>query len=349
MKPVRPLVPTLIRSALLAVVFAGGTDQARAHSAAEEMAQAARNLVAALAPEQAAKVAFDLKDEERMNWHFIPRDRKGLSFNDLKPEQWHLAHALLQSGLSHRGYLKAATIMSLEQILLEIEQGKGPKRDPGAYFLSLFGKPEPKSAWGWRVEGHHLSLNFTIAANDDVAATPSFFGSNPAEVRQGNRRGLRVLAAEEDLARRLVQSLSDEQRKAAVIATEAPKDVITGAARKVKPLEPVGLAHTRMNVDQTALLLQIVKEYVYRHRTEIADHDLERIQKAGYDKLLFAWAGGLERGAPHYYRVQGPTFLLEFDNTQNDANHIHAVWRDFDNDFGEDLLRRHYERVPHNP
>jgi hypothetical protein len=332
---------------VLVLIFPFQTIASRAHSAVEEMVTAADHFLAALAPEQKTKAIFEIKEDERKNWHFIPKERKGLTFKEMTPPQRLLAHGLLSSGLSQRGYVKATTIMSLEQILLELEKGKGPTRDPEVYYISIFGKPGGNETWGWRVEGHHLSLNFTIVGGKAVAVTPSFLGSNPGEVKEGPRKGLRILAAEEDLARQLVKSLADEQKKAAIVATEAPKDIITSAARKVQPLEATGLAYAKMNVDQAALLLRLIKEYVYRYRPEIADHDLEKMQIAGYDKILFAWAGGLELGEPHYYRIQGPTFLMEYDNTQNNANHIHAVWRDFESDFGEDLLKKHYEQVPH--
>ena len=314
---------------------------------AEEMVAAANNFLATLTAEQAAKATYPLSDKERFNWHFIPRERKGLPFKEMAPEQKHLATALLSTGLSHRGYLKASTIMSLEQVLRDLEQGKGPTRDPELYFLTIFGKPDPQITWGWRVEGHHLSLNFLLPAGHEIAVTPSFLGSNPGEVREGPRKGLRVLGAEEDLARQLVGSLTEEQKKVAIYTNTAPREIITGNDRKARPLAPTGIPAAKLNKAQTELLWQIIREYVYRYRPEIADQDLKRIERAGTKNLSFAWAGSIEAKKGHYYRVQGPTFLMEYDNTQNDANHIHAVWRDFDHDFGDDLLRQHYEQVAH--
>jgi len=312
------------------------------------MAEAAGHFLATLDDAQRAKATFEFKDEERQNWHFIPKERPGLTIKEMKPAQRQLAQALLASGLSYRGYMKATTIMSLEQVLQDME---GPNRrfprDPELYHVSIFGTPSNEGPWGWRVEGHHLSLNFTLAKGTLVASTPSFFGTNPAEIKEGPRRGLRVLAEEEDLARQLVKSLNAEQLKVALIADKAPADIITGAARTVSPLKQEGLPVTRMNADQVQALRSLIREYVFRNRPEVAAQDLEAIEKAGIEQILFAWAGGLDQGQGHYYRVQGPTFLLEYDCTQNDANHIHAVWRDFANDFGIDLLRRHYETVPH--
>ncbi len=310
--------------------------------AAAEMTKATETFLATLTPEQRAKAEFAMTDEERLNWHFVPRTRKGLPLKEMTPPQREAAHALLRSGLSERGYLKATTIISLEEILYELEN-KSPRRDSSLYFFSVFGKPDPKDAWGWRFEGHHLSAQFTLVAGRAVAIGPSFFGANPATIRDGPRKGTRALAGEEDLARKLVISLTDEQKQTAIFAAKAPSDIITGNARKVKKLEPLGLAATRLAPDQAELLKSLLKEHVFRHRTDVAEATLKQIEVAGPEKIFFAWAGGVESGQGHYYRIQGPSFLIEYDNTQNNANHVHAVWRDLENDFGEDLLRKHYD------
>lgn len=314
----------------------------QAHGLSEEMSDAAKNFLAALSDEQRAKANFELKDDERLNWHFIPKERKGLPIKEMTSAQRALANALLSTGLSYHGYFKANTIMSLEQILKDMEQGRGPARDPERYFFSIFGKPESHGTWGWRVEGHHLSLNFTLSG-DDVAVTPSFMGTNPGEVREGPRKGLRVLGVEEDLARKLVKSLSDSQRKTALYTNTAPAEIVTGAERKVHALDPKGIAMKELNPEQQEELLAVIREYVDRARPEVAEQEFKEIKGAGPNQIYFAWAGGMERGQPHYYRVQGPTFLIEYDNTQNNANHVHAVWRDLKNDFGEDILRKHYD------
>lgn len=318
----------------------------RAQEPAAEMAAAARAWLASLTPEQRARATFEFKHDERLNWHFIPRDRQGLPWGDLTPAQQHLAHALLASGLSHRGLVKASTIMSLETVLKEIEQGSGPLRDPVRYYFTVFGEPAPAGTWGWRLEGHHLSINFTLVKGHP-AATPSFMGANPATVKAGPMQGLRALGPEEDLGRALVKSLTPEQRRVAVIADKAPPDIFTAAQRKAGPLEDRGIRAGDLTEPQRALLRRLVEEYVRRVRPELADAELRAILQNGPENIRFAWMGGLEPGAGHYYRVQGPTFLLEYDNVQNDNNHIHAVWRSFDGDFGEDLLRRHYAEHPH--
>jgi hypothetical protein len=317
---------------------------------AAEMASAAKIFLDALTPEQRMKAMMKFEDQERMRWHYIPDSmwpRKGIPFKDLDSAQRKLAHAFLSTGLSHRGYLKATTIMSLEAILKELEQGKGPVRDPDLYFFSIFGEPLATQSWGWRVEGHHLSLNFTVAHGQLLATAPTFFGSNPAEVKSGPRQGLRVLAREEDLARELLQALDAKQRSVAVIDTKAPDEIATGHAVKVEPGNPVGLPASQMNQSQQAQLVTLLEEYARNLPDEQSAAELKKLQDAGVDKIHFAWAGGLNRGDRHYYRVQGPTFLVEYDNTQNDANHIHSVWRAYDGDFGLDLLRLHYQQDHH--
>lgn len=321
---------------------------AQAHVAADEMASAAGKFLKSLDAGQKAKAMFEFKDDERLNWHFIPKERKGLTLKEMSAEQRQLALALLASGLSRQGYQKATNIMSLESILAEME---GPNRrfprDPSLYHVFVFGQPDAKGTWGWRVEGHHFSSSFTIADGKLIATTPSFLGTNPAEVRQGPRKGVRVLAAEEDLARALLKSLSADQQKIAIFDTTAPKEVFTEAKRRVQALEARGITAGQLDKKQRAILMKLIEEYVNRVRPELAREDLKKIRKAGEDAIQFAWAGGIEKGEGHYYRVQGPTFLLEYDNTQNNNNHIHAVWRDFNGDFGADILGAHYQNEPH--
>lgn len=320
--------------------------RALAHPAAEEMAAAANKFLNSLTPAQRAKASYELKSDARFEWHFIPTEmvtfgRKGVPFTELKEEQRKLGLALLRTGLSDAGYAKATNIMSLEAVLKEFERNSRVDRNPVLYFISIYGKPDAQGSWAWRFEGHHLSLNFTIAGGKAFSSGPSFMGSNPAEVKEGPRKGVRVLSREEDLARMLVKSLKPDQQAVAIFDKVAPKDILTAANRKATPQKPEGLAFGKLPGEQGALLKRLVEEYVRRARKDVADLDLAKIEKAGWDQVHFAWAGGLERGDGHYYRVQGPTFLLEYDNTQNDANHVHAVWRDFEGDFGEDILRKH--------
>lgn len=324
------------------------TTPLHAHDVAGEMAVAANDFLSVLSDEQKAKATYKLVADERENWHFIPKPfegegmRGGLPLKEMRGDQQHLAHALLSTGMSHRGYTTALQIMSLEHVLWELEN-HAAKRQPEMYYVSIFGKPGSK-AWGWRVEGHHISMNFSIADGKLISGTPSFFASNPAEVREGPRKGLRVLAAEEDTARSLVNSLNDEQKKAVMIADTPPRDVLTAAEREVSALAKEGIKFPALDDSQKQKLHDLINVYVRRVRPEIANETLDDIKNAGMENLIFAWAGGTAKGDPHYYRVQGPTFVLEYANTQNDANHVHAVWRDFKGDFGRDILAEHYAK-----
>lgn len=306
-----------------------------------EMTTAAQAFMNTLdeAARERATMAFE--DEERFNWHFTPRERKGLPLKAMTPEQRMAAHDLLRSALSSKGYLKATSVIYLENILKVLENGS-PRRDPELYFFSIFGTPGSDEPWGWRLEGHHLSLNYS-SVTDTLSTTPAFFGANPAEVRSGPSAGLRVLAAEEDLARDLMAMLSEAQREQAIILEEAPEEIVTGVARKASLESFEGLAASEMTEAQRTLLRRLLEEYAHNMPHDVAHRQLRHIEEAGFDSLHFAWAGTLERGGPHYYRIHGPTVLFEYDNTQNNANHVHTVWRDFEGDFGEDLLQRHYE------
>ena len=328
----------------LALAMATGmTTQAQEATAttAESMRKAATNLLNALDDDLKAKATFAWDSDERLNWHFIPRERLGLPLDAMGDGQRALAHALIQSGLSYQGYAKALTIMHLEDILAQIENNP-VRRDSGKYFVSIFGTPTKDATWGWRVEGHHLAMNFTIVKGKHVAGTPSFMATNPGRVLEGPEKGLQVLAAEENLARKFVNSLTDKQAKAAIFSDKAPRDIITAAEKQVTPLDKVGVSYKDLSSAQQAELMKLIKLYVGRNRPTLAKADLAKAEAAGLENILFAWAGGTKKGEGHYYRIQGPTFLLEYANTQNDANHVHAVYRDYKDDFGYDLLRQHY-------
>jgi hypothetical protein len=321
-----------------------------AESAAADMAAEAQAFWAALTPEQQAKAGYKFDDEERSTWYFVPKVRKGLTIKEMTSGQRALAHALLASGLSQKGFIKAVTIMSLDDVLKVMEQGKqgAPTRDPELYYFTIFGQPGGKEPWGWRAEGHHLSLNFTIVDGKGIAAAPAFFGANPAMVKEGPRKGLRILGEEEDKGRAIIKSFNEEMRKKAIFNAEAPKEVVTSNQRKAMIDAPVGVAYSEMSEDQKRMLVDLVGDYADRHRGEIAGEDLKRINEASWDQVKFAWAGGIEMGQLHYYRIQGPTFLIEYDNTQNNGNHVHSVWRDLTRDFGEDLLLEHYKQTKHD-
>ncbi|NBV87326.1 MAG: DUF3500 domain-containing protein, partial [Verrucomicrobia bacterium] len=287
-----------------------------AASVETEMASAAQRFLAVLGPEQVSKAVFKLGDSERKNWHFIPRPRLGLSLKEMSPEQRLVAQALLATGLSSQGYSKALTVMSLEAVLAELERGQTGKavRDPELYFFSIFGNPGEGAAWGWRLEGHHLSLNFTCSGKG-TASTPSFYGANPGEVREGPRMGLRVLESEEALGRSLVESLTEDQRKQGILAGEAPKDVLNDPKR-VEMTVAEGVLLSSLSAAQQELAAQLIKGYLGTHRAEVAASEWERIRGKEWGKARFCWIGGLEPGVGHYYRIQGENFVMEYDNTQ---------------------------------
>ncbi|HEU0121330.1 MAG TPA: DUF3500 domain-containing protein [Bryobacteraceae bacterium] len=337
MSPV--FIRLLAASAGALLLIAAGT---RSHTPVV-MSSAANAWLNTLTEEQKAKAVFTFNDEERLNWHFIPRERKGLSYKLMTPEQRPLAMALLNASLSQQGYIKATSIMSLEEILKIQEKNTPPgRRDPENYFFSVFGSPSETGTWGFRFEGHHVAMNFTIVG-DKVSSSPMFYGTNPAEVKEGPRKGLRVLGHEEDYGRALVKALTADQKKTAIVATEALKDIITMASRKAAlEGQPSGLSAAKMTSAQRQLLMNLLEEYTNNVPEQGAAARREQVRKAGTN-INFAWTGGIEKGEGHYYRVQGPTFLVEYDNTQNNNNHVHAVWRDYNGDFGYDLLGNHYQ------
>ncbi len=308
------------------------------HETAELMAEAATAFLGALDDDDRADAVLSLESAERENFHYVPLRRRGVVFKDLNPAQRELALELLRTALSVSGARQARQIMELEAILRGLENG-APHRDPELYYVTVFGEPG-ELPWGWRFEGHHLSVNQTVTA-DGISGTPLFFGANPARISAGPRAGERILGETEDAGRAFVLSLSDVQRDHAVIADRAPFEIETGQRPRVDPLKPAGLPYAEMTAAQQEALRALVQLYLDRHAHEIAVASRERIAAHGFGNLVFAWAGPLEAGRGHYYRVQGPTFVIEYANTQNDANHHHTVFRDFERDFGRDLLGDH--------
>jgi Protein of unknown function (DUF3500) len=329
-----------------------------AQRSSSTMASAASAFVSSLSADQRLKAMFPFQSNERLHWNFIPSEmfpRNGLLMKDMNENQRKLVHNLLKSALSQRGYMTASEIMELESTLGDLERreresGRAAEsmvRDPLKYYVSIFGTPSTKDTWGWRVEGHHVSLHFTVVNGNLVASSPTFFGSNPAEVREGPKKGLRILGDQEDTARDLLMSLNESQRAKAIIQKVALNDIVTTNKLDISPLSPVGITASEMTQQQRDMLMKVVNVYISKMADDIAADRTAKVQKAGIEKIAFAWAGEIERGKKHYYRVQGPTFLIEHDNTQNDGNHVHSVWRDFNGDFGRDLLREHVASVPH--
>ena len=311
-----------------------------------EMVARAETWLNQLTEEQRGVACFSFTSEERLNWHFVPRERSGLPLKMMDLQQRRAAYELLQAGLSHQGYLKVATIMSLESVLRELEKdrpGNNDRRDPEKYWFSIFGTPSETEPWGWRLEGHHVSINFSSVSGAVAATTPLFLGASPAEIRTGPRAGQRVLAAEEDMARELIVSLQDNHAERSVIAAEAPDEVLTIPDASLDLGVPQGVFKNEMNQAQQVLFRQLVEQVVKTLRGELADDVLAEISDAEWREMSFAWAGSFERGEGHYYRIHGHSFIVEYDNTQNEANHAHVVWHSLENNFGLDALRRHYE------
>jgi hypothetical protein len=319
---------------------------AQPQSASQAMAKAAKALIASVDQTQAGKLRFPFASEERFNWHFIPRTRLGLPLKEMTQPQRDAALALLKTGLSASGYQRADAIRSLELVLRAME--KRDARDPEMYFFTVFGNPGD-ATWGWRYEGHHVSQNWTIARGKAVATTPAFFGANPAEVRDGPQKGTRALPQEADLAWNLLEAMSAAEKQAAVVSEKAPSDIITMNSRTAAIQENTGLAAAKMSAKTRALLMGLIEAHAGAQQTALAAERMAKLKAAGVDAIVFAWMGTTDRaaGGGHYYRIQGPTFLIEYDNTQNGANHQHIVWRDFKGDFGDDLLAAHYAAVPH--
>ena len=342
MPVIRPL-----RSALLglALALAAGPvlpDEARTRVIVEVAATA--NAFLASLPEDrrpAAKLGFQGRD--RTTWRYTPGSRAGLALQDMSPAQREAAQAMLRSFLSAEGYLKVQSIIALEVVLRELE--RWDERDPERYWFAVFGDPGSDAAWGVRVEGHHVSLHITVVKGRFVSASPTFLGANPAEVRGGPRQGQRALAAEEDAARALLDSLGTDQRAEAIVDAAPYGDIVTRNQSQANPLDQRGIAYSKLTPAQQKQLLALLEVYAATLHPALAAERLGAVRKAGLDGIRFAWAGATARGRPHYYRVQGPTFVVEFDNSG--GNHVHTVWRDFAGDFGRDLLSEHYGAQSH--
>lgn len=314
------------------------------HAQSTEVVQRADDFLSSLSPAQKNKALYEWKSDERLNWHFVPKDRNGISLHALDAKQRAVAFALLKSSLSIQGYQKATGILSLEKILQQVEGRKEDDtyRDPLNYYFTIFGNPEEKTLWGWRLEGHHLSLNFSSANGVMESSTPTFWGSNPAMVPSGNDRGKKTLKEEMDLGFELINSMNDQQLAKARFTDIALPEIVSYNKQKAELLNPAGIIYTDLNADQKKIFLRLLDAYIKNYEFGFSEKLMAKIKKAGIDHLSFAWAGSLKPGVGHYYRIQGPMLLIEYDNTQNNSNHIHTVVRDLTNDFAADILREHY-------
>jgi len=312
--------------------------------AAVEMAEACSSFLQSLNPDQKAKATYEYLDGERIFWYYPPLNRHGLPLRDMDAQQRKLADAVMASGLTEKSHQQAKLIIEHEDVLgpLEKEQDKVTfVRDTERYYFTVFGKPGGPDPWGWRVEGHHVCLNYSIWGNKVISVTPFFFGANPAEVRKGPKKGLRILGAREDLAFELMESLDSGQRSKTIIYDEAPLDILTYNSSKVSLPREEGLPASRMSGTQKEMLMALLTEYVSQVRSDVAQEKLDVFKERGIDHIHLAWAGPVDKSKAHYYRLHGGDFMVEFDNRQDGANHIHSVWRDVENDFAQDVLREH--------
>ncbi len=315
----------------------------------QDLAKKADTFLNLLSGELRAKAQFSFGDAERFNWNFVPIARRGPSFHDFDEKQRSAAISLLKASVSDQGYQKVIGIMDLENVLKALEN-RGPAdnyRDPLNYHFSIFGTPSSTKEWGWRFEGHHISLNFSSLKGVLASSTPSFLGSNPGIVNSGDKKGTQILKKEMELGFALVNSLDERQLRKTLFAEKAPSEIITGNSRKASLLSPSGIEYRELNAAQRKIFTQLLDVYIRNYANEFSHQLLAKLGKAGLDDLHFAWAGSLKPGSGHYYRIQGKTLLIEYDNTQNNSNHVHTVVRDLSNDFGEDVLRGHYQKQDH--
>ena len=316
-----------------------------------DMAKAANLFLLSLSEKQKIKIQFGFNEEERYNWNYVPRSRKGLTLNEMTGQQIKDAFALLRTALSDTGFNKANSIIQLENVLREVENrpANDTHRDPGNYSFSIFGNPATDAIWGWRLEGHHIALNFSSEDNRLVSGTPGFLGSNPGVVLSGAEKGKYILKDEAELGFALLHSLNKEQKDKAIISNEAPAEILTAASRHAMINDPKGILSNELSSPQQKIFMQLLSIYIHRYTRLFAEVMMKEIEEAGLNNLRFAWAGDQQPGVghPHYYRIQGPTIIIEYDNTQNNANHIHTVIRDLKNDFGGDDLLKHYKNDRH--
>ena len=309
----------------------------------EPMLGAATALFESLDSEQRQRACFHLDPEPLGDWFYMPRESPGLAVMHMREPQRTLLWGLVESALSNDGAGKARGVYALERILGEIE-GRPDYRDPERYGIWLFGVPSATALWGWRFEGHHLSLTFLIDPKMGVITTPIFVGANRQIVpKEHNHAGLRVLPAEEDLAFELINELPADVRQAVIIGGDSPGDIITGPGRENSLRTQQGIAFKFLRGEDLNRAMGLLELYLGNLRRDLMETETARIQEAGLDEVHLAWAGSLQPGSPHYYRLHGPTFVMEYENSQNSANHCHSVWHNPATQMGRDLLKAHFE------
>jgi Protein of unknown function (DUF3500) len=315
----------------------------RGRASRATMADLAAAFVESLSEAQRQQASWPFEGDERFNWHYVPRQRAGIPIEQMGAASKAALHDLLRYALSEAGYQKAVDVMSLEEPLGLIENHQRFYRHPENYSVTVFGTPG-RLPWGWRIEGHHLSLNFTAVTEELFGVTPAFWGANPARVPDGYpMAGHRTLGRETDLSYELIRSLGEAERERAIIARGSLGNIITVPGREEELRERRGLPLGDIDEGLRNLALDLLGTYADNLRGELAAAEVTRVREAGVDAIHFAWGGPLEEGHPNYWRLHGPITLIEYDNTENDANHIHSVWHDLINNWGRDLLREHYE------
>jgi len=343
------------RIAILVFLLAGSFFSCCSQSTSStsgDMSKAAIKFLQSLSPEQKAKAQFAFEDSERSNWNYVPIERKGIPLRELTTEQRKVGMDLLHTALSDTGFNKAVAITQLELVLRQVENrpANDDHRNPEKYYFSIFGDPVSSSTWGWRFEGHHVSFNFSSKNNQLVSATPGFLGTNPAIVLSGPEKGKQILKDETELGFALLHSLDATQIGKAVIDKTAPGEILTASSRKAMINDPKGILYSELNPAEQKIFMQLLSIYIHRYTRLFASAMMKEIEAAGLNNLRFAWAGDQQEpgpGHPHYYRIQGPSIIIEYDNTQNNANHVHSVIRDLKNDFGGDELLEHYNKNKH--
>jgi hypothetical protein len=324
----------------------------RESDVAARIRDAVRAWLEVLDQEQRTRAVFAFDTDERFAWDYRPGTRQGLALGDMTPNQRDAAMAIVDTALSDRGAGEVRAIIALEPILGELERLAGRsnwiRRDPDLYWFAVFLEPAGGSPWSWRIGGHHVAVQATVVDGRVVGSAPSFLGANPATVPSGPSAGGRAIDGEETLARALLASLSPEQRRIAVVDPVAPPDILSGNGLRADVREvPIGIRYDQLDDAQHDCLERLIRHYLDRAAAEVAEAEWDRIRAADLASVTFAWAGPDVPGRGHYYAVRGPSLVIEYDNTQDGANHIHAVWRDLENDWGEDLLADHY-RAAHS-
>lgn len=305
--------------------------------------------IKSLTQEQTEKCVYAFTNNIREIWSFLPgamMPRPGLKLSDLNQNQRELLFNLLQTSLSEVGYKKVQQIIDLENVLAELE-GNKDFRNADNYFVSFYGSPVKDSLWAWSFEGHHLSFKFTITPNG-TSVVPRFMGASPAKILSGPREGERTLIKEEDFGIQLIQSMTTEQKEKTIFRKDPYFDIVTQNAIEVTPLKTVGIQMKELDKVQRAILEKLILEYLATLPANLAEERFIKIKGDNFESIRFAWAGSTNPKEGHYYRIQGESFLVEFDNFLNNANHIHTVWREFEGDFGRDLILEHYKNVDHH-